>query len=252
MIILGSRARVAFFGALVASLAAAGTAGAQQQGDGFLFGAPHGTFTVRAGYAAAAAKGSLVDFTTTNLTLNRSDFSSPAVSAELGLWLQSRTLLQLSLGYAGMNRPSEFRQYVDSANQAITQTTQFQRVPLSVSVKEYLTSPGRSIGSFAWVPSRIAPYVGAGVGTMWSRFKQSGDFVDFQTDSIFNSVLQSSAWSPMAQAMAGVDYSISPRFALNAEATYQWANAQLSNDFAGFGRMDLSGLSTTVGLSVRF
>src|SRR6185503_17433781 len=80
MIILGSRARVAFFGALVASLAAAGTAGAQQQGDGFLFGAPHGTFTVRAGYAAAAAKGSLVDFTTTNLTLNRSDFSSPAVS----------------------------------------------------------------------------------------------------------------------------------------------------------------------------
>jgi len=257
MMILGKHGSLAVVGALVASLGGAASAGAQQHGDGFLFSAPSGAFTLRAGYAAAAAKGDLVNFTTTNLTLSRGDFSSPAVSADLGLWLQNRTQLQVSVGYAGVNRPSEFRDYVEDTqagpNQPITQTTQFQRAPLSVSLKEYLTSPGRNIGSLAWIPSRFAPYVGGGVGAMWYRFRQSGDFVDFQTDSILPGlVLVSSGWSPMAQALAGVDYSISPRFALNAEATYQWANAHLSNDFTGFGRLDLSGLSTTLGLSVRF
>jgi outer membrane protein W len=235
----------------IGSLGAA-SAGAQGTGNGFLFGPPSGSFTLRGGYANAAARGDLIDFTTTNLTLDRHDFSSPELSADFGVWLAPKSQLQVSLGYAGTNHASEFRDYEDNNNQPITQTTKFQRVPLSVSYKQYLTSPGRSIGSLAWIPSKLAPYLGAGVGAMWYRFKQSGDFVDFQTNDIFNSILVSSSWTPMAQAMAGVDYTLSPRFALNAEGTYRWANAHLGSDFSGFDRLDLSGLSTTVGLTVRY
>lgn len=246
------------FRAALALVAAIGCTAApplrgQSAGNGFLFGPPGASFTFRAGYAAAAARGDLIDFTTTNLTLNRRDFSSPDVAGDLGIWLSGRSQLQVSLGFAGANRPSEFRDYLsDSSNAPITQTTTFQRVPLSVSFKEYLISPGRTIGSLAWVPSRVAPYLGAGVGTMWYRFRQSGDFVDFNTNSIFGSVLESSDWTAMAQALAGIDFSLSPRYALNAEAAYHWANARLGNDFSGFGRLDLSGLSSTVGLTVRF
>jgi hypothetical protein len=230
------------------------SASAQSTGNGFLFGPPSGTFTLQAGYAAAPARGDLIDFTTTNLTLNRGDFSSPAISAALAGWIEPRSQLQLSLGYAGTTRNSEFREYVDSATDApITQSTTFQRVPISLSYKQYLTSPGRSIGSLAWIPAKLAPYLGVGGGAMWYRFKQSGDFVDFQTSEINEGlILVSSGWAPMAQAMAGLDYSLSPRWVLNAQGTYRWASAQLSNDFSGFGRLDLSGLSTTVGLSVRF
>jgi hypothetical protein len=52
--------------------------------------------------------------------------------------------------------------------------------------------------------------------------------------------------------MAGVDYALGPRFAITTEARYLWSNAELSQDFSGFQPLDLSGLSTTVGLSIRF
>ena len=69
--------------------------------------------------------------------------------------------------------PSEFRDYVDNNRQPIQQTTEFRRLPLTGSLKAYLSKTGRSIGHFAWIPSRYAPYVGGGGGAMWYRFRQA-------------------------------------------------------------------------------
>jgi len=63
----------------VVALLLAGTAGpslAQSAGDGYLFHSPVVTLTVRGGYARASAGSDVFDDVTSNLTLDRGDFSS--------------------------------------------------------------------------------------------------------------------------------------------------------------------------------
>ena len=225
---------------------------AQGSGRGFLFQRPAGSFTLRGGYTHANAGGDLFAFVTDNFTLGRSAFSGPTVQGDLALRLAPRMDLVLGAGYAGTSRSSEYRRYVDQNNQPIQQTTAFQRVPLTASVRAYLTPRGRSVGSFAWIPARLAPYVGAGAGAVYYRFRQQGDFVDFKTNNVFTSTFTSSGWAPAGQALAGVDYTLSPRLALTGEAKYIWARGKVQGNYTGFRSIDLSGLNATVGLSVRF
>jgi len=228
------------------------TARSQESGNGFLFGAPMGSVTLSGGWALASAHSDLFSYTTDLLTLNRRDFSSPAFGVDLAFRVLPRTELVMSSSFSGVSKRSEFRGFIDNNHQPIEQTTNFRRIPVTVGVKQYLTSNGRSIGKFAWIPSRFAPYVGASGGAMYYHFRQDGDFINFETTDVFPSILVSEGWTPMANAIAGVDYALGPRFAITTEARYLWSSAELSQDFSGFHRLDLSGLSTTVGLSIRF
>lgn len=225
---------------------------AQGAGRGFLFAAPVGTFTVRSGWSLPSAHSDLFAFTTEQLTLDRGDFSSPALDADLAFRIRTRTDVVVSASIAGMRKQSEFRDFVDNNQQPIEQTTHFQRLPVTIGLKRYLSSTGRSIGRFAWIPARGAAYVGVGAGAMWYQFRQNGDFIDFETMDVFYDRFESEGWTPTANGMAGVDYSLGSRLALTAEARYVWAKAALSRDFSGFQRLDLSGFSTTAGLTVRF
>jgi opacity protein-like surface antigen len=208
--------------------------------------------TLRGGFAHANAGSDIFSFTTNQLTVDRGDFSGFIVGADLGLRIAPRFDIVLGASYAGTSTPSEFRDFVDQANLPIEQTTTFQRVPVTASVKAYLTPPGRAVGHFAWIPARFAPYIGGGGGAVWYRFRQRGDFVDFQTNDIFRDSFTSSGWAPEAHAMAGVDVSLGTRFLLVGEGRYTWARAKLGDDFSGFDRIDLSGFAVTAGVGVRF
>lgn len=238
--------------ALLAALAAAAPASAQGSGHGFLFKEPVASFAVRGGFAHARAGSDIFSFTTDQLTLDRSDFSGFTIGADLGLRLSPRLDAVLGVGWAGTSTPSEFRRLVDQNDLPIQQTTTFQRLPVSASLRMYLTPRGRSIGHFAWVPSRLAIYAGGGGGAMWYRFRQRGDFVDFQTNDVFNDEFTSSGWTPEAHALAGIDLSLTPRLALTGEGRYTWAKATMGDDYSGFDKIDLSGFAVTAGLAIRF
>jgi opacity protein-like surface antigen len=242
---------------LVAALALAGTAaasaGAQSAGNGFLFEQPTGSLTLRGGYAHANANSDIFSFSTDELTLDKSDFSGPIFGADISFRVAPRIDIVLGTSYAGTSTQSSYRDLVDENSAEITQTTDFRRVPVMASVRAYLTSRGRSVGRFAWVPTRFAPYVGVGGGAMWYEFSQHGEFVDHDDGNhIFTSEFSSSQWTPAAQGMVGLDFSITPRIALTGEAKYIWAKGTLDDTFTGFDKIDLSGLSTTIGLTYRY
>lgn len=232
-------------------LAAPAFALAQSAGNGYLFHAPDATFSLRGGYSRAIAASDVFDDVTNQLTLDRRDFSSLTVGADAAVRMGGPFDLVMSAGFARSNHKSEFRDLVDNNDQPIEQTTTFERLPVTLSVRYNLAPPGRSIGRLAWIPSRLVPYVGAGVGGMRYRFKQEGDFVNYSTNAVFPAVLLSEGWTFVAQGMAGVDYNFSPRFGLSLDARYLHASSELSPAFQGYDRIDLSGLSATVGLSVR-
>ena len=236
---------------LVSALTASSVT-AQQTGRGFLFVEPRGSLTFRGGLAIPAATGDVLDFTSAQLTLDRAGFRGPVGEAEVAWHVGSRSDLIFAASIAGSNRSSEFRAFVDEDDNEIRQRTEFVRVPLLVGFRQYLLRRGRSIGTFAWIPSRLNPYAVGGVGLAWYRFRQTGDFVDFETNDIFEGTLESMGWAPAAEAGGGADYSLSPRMALTAQGMYQWSTARPRGDFSDFKRIDLSGLSSTVGLKLRF
>jgi hypothetical protein len=239
--------------ALAAALLCATPAHAQRQGDGFLFKPPSGAATFRGGFDRASAGSDIFSFTSDRLTLGRGDFSAVTFAADFTYRLRSRVdVVVFSVSSSRAIKASEFRNFVDNNREPILQTTTFLRVPLTASVKAYLAQPGRSVGHFAWVPARLAPYVGVGGGAMWYRFGQQGDFIDFDTTRVFSDTFDSSGWTPTVQGFAGADISLGPRFALALEAKYQWAKARLGSDFSSFDRIDLSGVSVTTGISIRY
>ena len=238
---------------LLALLALAGPAQAQSAGKGFLFKRPAGSFAFRGGYAVANAASGVFDDATTQLTLDKRDFSAIDFGADISGSLGEKLDLVFDAEVSSSKHDSEFRKWVDNNDQPIEQGTKFKRVPLTVGLKYYLSGRGRTISQFAYIPNRYAPYVALGAGAMYYRFEQSGDFVDFKTLDVFTAKLESSGWTPMGQGSAGMEYTVGPWLALTGEGRYVWAKAKLDPEsFEGYDRIDLTGFTGTVGFRVRF
>ena len=240
--------------ALVAAALLAGTAvssAAQSAGDGYLFRSPVVTLSVRGGYARANASSDVFDDVTSNLTLDRGDFSSITGGGDIAVHVKPRVDLVFSAAFSRSNQKSEFRNFVDNNDLPIEQTTTFERAPLTANVRLNLAAPGRSIGRLAWIPTRVVPYVGAGLGAMRYHFRQEGDFVNFATNAVFSSAIDSEGWALVAQGMAGLDYNLSTQLGVSLDARYVHARGDLGASFKGYDRIDLSGMTATVGLSFR-
>jgi hypothetical protein len=244
--------------ALAAGTLLAGTPGpsfAQSAGQGYLFHSPVVTLTVRGGYARANAGSDVFDDVTSDLTLDRGDFSSITAAGDVTLHVRPRVDLVFSGAFSRSNHKSEFRDLIGNDNLPIEQTTTFERIPLTANVRINLAPSGRSIGRLAWIPSRVVPYVGAGLGAMRYRFRQEGDFVNYTTNAVFPAVLDTetsgSSWALVGQAMAGVDYNLSTHLGVSLDARYLYARGELGPSFSGYERIDLSGVNATVGLSFR-
>ena len=179
-------------------------------------------------------------------------FTGVSLAGDFNVFLFPRMSLVLSGGYIGSNTESEFRDWVGEDDLPIYQTTEFQRVPLTAGLRLYPLPTGRKIGSYAWIPARVVPYVGGGAGLMWYQFRQSGDFVDNETLDIFFDELRSAGWTPTAEGFGGLTVTLSPRWSVVGEGRYTWAQDELSDSFEGFDPIDLAGLSVTVGASYRF
>jgi len=223
-----------------------------QGGDGFLFRQPRVTLKFETGYGFQRARSDIFDFTLDQLTIGRRDFDSPYVGGELAVWVSERLDVAINVGYQSSSIASEFRDWVDQDDLPIEQVTQLRTVPTTISAKLYLRDRGRTIGRFAWIPTDITPFVGAGIGVTWYSFEQIGDFVDFDTSEIFVDRLYSDGQAFLGQARAGVDVSLGGRFLFTAEARYGWASGVLDGSFSDFDKMDLDGLQLVGGIAVRF
>lgn len=235
--------------ALLAGLMLAGPAAAQE--SDFLFHRPSVTLGVRLGYAVPRAESEIFDFTRQELTLDKSDFNAFSIEGEVAVRAIDRIDVALALGLEKSEARSEFRDFIGEDDLPIEQDTRLTRVPMTAGVKAYPLERGRSVGRFAWIPNRWAPWVGAGGGLMWYRFEQVGEFVDFETLEIFFDEFRSDGATPMAYVAGGMDVSLGPRWLVTGEARYAWASAGMGRDFVGFDDIDLAGFRVALGFSAR-
>jgi outer membrane protein W len=222
-------------------------------GPGFLFHTPRVTLGIRGGFnIRSAARDSIGTWLTDTLTMRKSGFNAFSIAGDLGIAVGGPLELVVSGGYARTTAPSEYRNWVDATDQPITQTTTLETVPLTLAARWYLTSRGRRIGRFVWVPARVMPYVGVGGGAMRYAIRQSGSFVDVADSSIWSDTFISWGWTPVGLIQAGADYSLGTRVVVNADARYVRAKAALNRDFVQLtDGIDLSGVQVSLGLHVR-
>lgn len=248
----GSRALLASGALLLLGLGGAVPALAQSTGNGFLFGRPSGSLTVWGGWAGEQADSPIFQFVTDTFSLSKSAFNAFTIGGDLAVNVAPSLDAGFSLGYASSKAGSQYRHWQDTQGNPIQQTTTLERVPLTASLKWYPLGRGQMAGNLAWIPRPLAPFIGGGAGVMWYRFQQYGDFVDFADSAVVSDAFSSHHWTPTADAFAGVDYALSPRWVLTAKAQYTWAQSHLGSDFVGPNQIDLSGLSLSAGLGVRF
>jgi hypothetical protein len=247
---------------LAGFLVAPAGADAQSGGEGFLFREPVLTVSVRGGYALARAGSDIFDFVTSQLTLDKSDFSGVAFGGGLGFRMTSQLDLSVELNYMRGGDRSRvaggYWEFIGQDSFPVEQTTTLTRLPVTASLRYYVMPRGRKIGSFAWVPSKWAPYVGAGAGAMRYEFVQRGDFINFDEVvgvdefAIFTDELESTQWIPTAHVFGGMEWAVSRRAAFTGEIRYILGSAELGFDFVGFDPIDLSGMQATVGMSFRY
>lgn len=218
---------------------------------GFRFSAPRASLGLRAGFTFNRAGSDIYDFITENLTVERGDFNAPTFAIDFGWHLSDRVDLVLGLEYGRASKRSEYRDYVDQDDIPIVQDTRLTQVPLTLSVRYYLTSRGRSVGQYAWVPSTAAVYVGGGGGATWYHLEQSGEFVDFRDLAIFEDIFVSDGWAIAGHVLAGVDIKLASSIGLVLEGRYQFASHDLTGSFLGFEPIDLNGLRLMVGISFK-
>lgn len=237
-----------------AFLDASAVAGAQRgSGDGFLFAAPRVNLTFHGGVAQPLARSDLFSFTTDELTLGRSDFRSGNFGLDLATRLSPRTELVIGFDWSRSDARSEFRDWVDNNNLPIEQSTFFSRTPFTVNLRYFLADRGQQVGSLAWIPARVVPFVGVGAGLIRYQFEQAGDFIDTGTLNVYADRLTAEGWSSALQASAGAQWNLNQRLMLTGEVRYLNGSGdpgRPSGDFVGY-KLDLSSVTTLLGITLR-
>ncbi|MDR0310912.1 MAG: hypothetical protein LBJ21_04945, partial [Acidobacteriota bacterium] len=169
-----------------------------------------------------------------------------------GFSVSSNFAIVAGFEYSRSETRSESRDYVEDNGDPIAQTTQFSQSPITGTLRFYPRKTGEFVGSYAWIPTRLNPYIGGGGGALHYNFSQSGRFVDKSTLNIFSMSLKSEGWTPTAHIAGGIDINLTTRIFVNGEVRYSWANADLSNSFTGFDPIDLSGVRILGGVYFRF
>ena len=218
----------------------------------FLFGRPSGTFGVRGGWVFNRAGSDWYDFVTDQLTIEDGAFNAPGVTLEVGFVVKPRLDVLAGVDITSASTDSEYRRFVDNNRLPINQKTQLRGTTISGSLKYSLVPRGREVGSVAWVPNSLVPYVGAGGGAHWFSLLQQGDFVDYVDLSVFADAFRSSGWSPSAHVFGGADVKLHKRIYLTVEGRYEWAKGDLGADWINFDPIDLSGLRLGTGINVVF
>jgi hypothetical protein len=216
----------------------AGSAGAQgnwQPGD-------FGAFRFYVGLFEPQGDSAYWDDAFDVFTGSPSDFEDWVFGADY-LWPNSKqTGILFGSSYYQGKTTQAYLDWVDADGRDITHTTELALGDLTAA---YVFRFGRHT---------IRPYLGGGAGLLWWDLREEGYFIDFADEKlpVVYASYRSDGTTWELFALAGLDFRIGYRTSFFVEGRYRWADDELSDDFAGFGTIDLSGMQFAGGFSWSF
>lgn len=252
------------FAGLLLTPGPAAAAGEEQQAD-FAFGWPRWSVAIRGLVHRARAEGDFYEFVQEHLFARQSpaddprdptaghlNFDAPGIALDVGYAVTSRLDVRVGFDYLQAFDPSELRHFEGSDGLPIEQDTTLSQAGLNGSLTLALVPRGQAIGNYVWIPARVVPYVGVGIGMTRYRLRQVGEFVDIVDGSLYAAEVRSAGWAGTTHLIAGADIRLSTNVATTIEISQSRGSGQLREDFEGFDPIDLSGLRIGAGLRVAF
>jgi opacity protein-like surface antigen len=176
-----------------------------------------------------------------DFTGNIEDFENASFGLDYLLPLSDRLSLMFSGSVFEGDTTQSYRNFEDNFGDRIRHDTTLDIASGTVGLMLHLTGPDTA----------IQPYIGAGGGAFPWRLEEEGDFIDFGTANreIFSARLESEGVAFGYYWLAGLEAPISRRLSIFAEGRWTRVDDDLSDDFEGFGKLDLSGREFSAGLS---
>lgn len=218
----------------------------------FLLGKPKRFIGLHTGIFFPQADSDVFDMITQELTLEKNDFRAWDFGLDFGFDLYEKVDLVFHYDYSRRSVGSESRDFVDEQDLPITQESSLYESSITAGIKYSLKPPGRRLGEYAWLPSRIVPFVEGGLGALYYTFELKGNFVDSTTWKIFPASLKSSGWTQSGYLGGGTDIYLLKNMYLTLDLRYSWASAGLDEAFTGFDDIDLDGFRVTAGIYWHF
>lgn len=161
------------------------------------------------------------------------------------LWaIGDRMSLIFSGSYFEGDTTQSYLDFVDNRGDRIRHDTTLDIGSLTAGFVFHLTAPG----------APIRPYVGIGGGLYFWQLSEEGDFIDENSPrlDIFSARLESDGVTPGYFGLAGIEVPVGRTVSLFGEGRWTEADDELSGDFEDFGKIDLSGLEISGGISWNF
>jgi len=176
---------------------------------------------------------------------DKQDFQGGAVGFDYLHEIAPFLDLMIGTSYYYADHDLAYRNFEDERGRSIFHTTRIQTATFDTGLVLRL------------VPRQapIVPYIGGGGTAISYRLEEEGDFVDFTPGTvphIFHDRFRTNDVAYGWFALAGLEIPVSRGFSVFAEGRWQQANATLSGDFDGFGRLNLNGAYAMVGAAWRF
>ena len=172
------------------------------------------------------------------------DFNNGTVGAEWLVGLGSYFEAGVGVGSYRRTVPSVYFDFVDTDGFEIEQDFRLRVVPLTATIR--VLPFGRS--------TAVEPYLGVGVGVFNWRYSEVGDFIDFD-DVVFFDEFVVDGTDVGGVVFGGIRIPVGDSVSVGGELRYQYANGQVGIDQGLLNepeRIDLSGLSTSFTLQVKF
>jgi outer membrane protein W len=159
-------------------------------------------------------------------------------------WLGPRLGLLVSGSGYSTETSQAYRDFEDEFGNDIRHRTNFDLASATMGL----------IYSFGGRQASIRPYVGVGGGFYAWSLDETGDFIDFGGSDavIFTDSFSAEGTAFGSYVLAGIDIPIGNTWSIFAEGRWDAAEDDLSDDFEGLGKIDLSGRQISAGLSWSF
>lgn len=176
-----------------------------------------------------------------NVGIDVSEFNNVTLGGEWLVGLGNNLEGSLGLGFYSRSVPTSYANFTDQQGNEIDQDLKLRVVPFSATVR-FLPFGRRA---------SVVPYVGAGVGVFAWRYSETGRFVDFTDNSIYQATFVGSGSATGPVVLGGVRLPVGD-WSIGGEIRYQSAKGDLSTqDFLG-PKIDLGGMNYLLTVGFKF
>ena len=181
--------------------------------------------------------------------VSKDDWKGVYGGAEYSFNVADHVEMGISLDGYSKSIPTVYRDFTRPNGNEVEQELRLTVVPLGVSLRVL------PLDRYA----AVQPYATIGADVFFYKYEEFGDFIDFADPefTIRADDFVSEGVRPGLHVTGGLRVRVGHDFSILGEGRYQWAKGTLGDDFSPQPgqdalRLDMSGFSAVVGLSIRF